>query len=102
MLGHRLNTHSADSCSFAGECAPPVSRVCFGGYWISYRRPPRRLEAILSPLARNPRLSSFRISGWIDTRGSAYHQCARVCLIAIYPPVSGPARLTRLPKTSKN
>src|SRR5215218_2945072 len=31
MLGHRLNTHSAASCSFAGECAP-ISRVCFERY----------------------------------------------------------------------
>jgi hypothetical protein len=52
MLGHRLNTHSADACSFAGVCAP-VSRVCWG-VGDSYRRPPRRLEAILAPLARAP------------------------------------------------
>ena len=67
----------------------------------TYPRPPRRLEAILSPLARNPRLSSFRISGWIDTRGSAYDRCA--CVLHSHLPPGIRARTPYAPReASKN
>jgi hypothetical protein len=32
MLGHRLNTHSADYCSFVGVLAPPSLVSVFGEY----------------------------------------------------------------------